>query len=82
LATQTLIGLIVAPLIFTSSAMAAHARPAHEGRAGYCRTQHFGTGQVIGAVLSQPWFIGHPPPMYIQGCRIWVDPHGYYVPSE
>jgi hypothetical protein len=84
LATQTFIAAIVAALTFDSSAIAAniHARPAHEGRAGYCGPQHFDKGQIIGAVLSQPWFIGRPPPMYINGCRIWVDPHGHYVPSE
>jgi hypothetical protein len=84
LATLTLTGLIVAPLTFNSSATAAniHASPAHQGRAGYCRPQHLDTGQVVAAVLSQPWFIGRPPPMYINGCRIRVDPHGHYVPSE
>jgi hypothetical protein len=84
LTTLTFIGLMVAPPAFNNSAMAAniHARPAHQASAGYCRTQHLESGQVIGAVLSQPWFIGRPPPMYINGCRIRVDPHGHYVPSE
>ena len=83
-AIQTLTGLIVAVLTVNNSAMAAaiHPRPAHQDRAGYCRPQHLDSGQVIGAVLSQPWFIGRPPPMYVNGCRIWVDPHGHYVPSE
>jgi hypothetical protein len=77
-------GLIVVLLTIDSGAIAAtiHARPAHQGSTGYCRPQHLDSGQVIGAVLSQPWFIGRPPPMYINGCRIRVDPHGYYVPSE
>ena len=39
-------------------------------------------GQVIGAVLSQPWFVGRPPPMYVKGCRIGGDPHGHDVPSR
>jgi hypothetical protein len=84
LITRAFIGLIVAALTFNSSAMAAsiHDKPARQSRAGYCRPQHFDRGQVIGAVLSQPWFVGRPPPMYINGCRIWVDPHGHYVPSE
>jgi hypothetical protein len=87
LATRTFlaaIGLIVGPLTLGNSAMAAniHPKPALQGRAGDCRPQHLDTGQVIGAVLSQPWFVGRPPPMYINGCRIRVDPHGHYVPSE
>lgn len=83
LTTLTFIGLIIAPLD-NSGAMAANirAKPAHQGRAGYCRPQHLDKGQIIGAVLSQSWYIGRPPPMYINGCRIWVDPHGHYVPSE
>jgi hypothetical protein len=84
LTTLTFIGLIAAPPTFSTSATAAnmHAKPAPQSRAGYCRPQHLDTGQLIGAVLSQPWFIGQPPPMYINGRRILVDPHGHYVPSE
>jgi hypothetical protein len=69
-----------------------HAKPAHEGRAGLptrrhfaqsdCRQQRFDTGQVIGAVLSMPSRVGPLGPLYVGGCRIWVDPHGQYVPSE
>jgi hypothetical protein len=84
LTTLAFIGLIVASPTFNSSAMAAkiHAKPAHVSGADYYRTQHLDTGQVIAATLSQPWFIGQPPPMYVNGCRIWVDPHGHYVPSQ
>jgi hypothetical protein len=64
------------------TAAAIRARPAHRVRAGDCRPQHLDRGQIIGAVLGQPWFVGRPPPMYINGCRIQVDPHGQYVPSE
>jgi hypothetical protein len=70
----------------------ANAMPARQGGAGlparhhvaqsYCRQQRFDTGQVIGAVLSMPWTVGPPGPLYVGGCRIWVDPHGTYVPSE
>jgi hypothetical protein len=84
LTTPIFIGLIAAAPTFNGGAMAAsiHAKPAQQSRASSCRSQHLDRGQVIGAVLSQPWFVGRPPPMYINGCRIQVDPHGYYVPSE
>jgi hypothetical protein len=83
--TLTVVGLIVAAPSPNGGAVAAnsHAKQAHEGGASACRPHQVPiTGQLIGQVLSQPWFIGHPPPMYINGVRICVDPHGYYVPSE
>jgi hypothetical protein len=90
----TLIGLTVAAPTFNGRVLAANiqAKPAHEGRADLvkprrvaqssCRPQRIPTRQLIAEVLSQPWFIGQPPPMYINGVRLCVDPHGEYVPSE
>jgi|SRR5665213_2376545 len=90
LITLTWIGLIAAPATFSNSATAAttHARSTHESGAGLskrhhlaqssCRQQRFDTAQVVGAVLSAPP-LG---PLYVGGCRVWVDPHGHYVPSE
>lgn len=84
----------VAPPTFDSRANAAtiHAKPAHDSGVGSatrqrvahadCRLQGLPTGQLIGEVLNQPWFVGHPPPMYINGSRICVDPHGCYVPTQ
>jgi hypothetical protein len=89
LTTLTFMALIVAPAGFNSAMAAA---PVHDGRAGLpkqrhfaqsgCRQQRLDRAQVVGAVLSMPWFVGNPGPQYIGGCRIWVDPHGHYVPSE
>jgi hypothetical protein len=91
LTTLSFIALIVAPPGFNNSAMAAniHAEPVRAGlpkqrhfaQSG-CRQQRLDRAQVVGAVLSMPWFGGTPGPQYIGGCRIWVDPHGHYVPSE
>jgi hypothetical protein len=71
---------------------AANAMPARQAGAGlptrhhvaqsYCRQQRFDTGQVISAVLGAPWTVGRPAPLYVGGCRVWVDPHGTYLPSQ
>jgi hypothetical protein len=81
LTTLTFIGLMAAPPAFSSSAMAAtlHGKPRHFAQSS---CQHLDRGQVIGAVLNMPWFVGNPGPQYIGGCRLRVDPNGTYVPSE
>jgi hypothetical protein len=76
----TFIGLIAAPAAFNDSAVAAtiHAKPRHLAQSS-CRLDK---AQVVGAVLGMPWFVGNPGPQTIGGCRLRVDPHGTYVPSE
>jgi hypothetical protein len=84
LLTLAVVGLIVAPPTFGSSAMAAsiHAKPAHAGPpqrhrvASFCRPQHVNREQLVAGALSAPWFVGNPPPLYINGARVCVDPHG------
>lgn len=82
LTTLAFIGLISTTPAFSNSAMAAtlHPRPRHLAQSS-C-TQRLDKAQVVGAVLSMPWFVGKPGPQYIGGCRLWVDPHGTYVPSD
>jgi hypothetical protein len=57
LTAPTFIGLILAPPTVSSSAMAAKGR--HVAQSS-CR--RLDQGQVIGAVLSMPWFAGRPGP--------------------
>src|ERR1700686_1660037 len=85
LLTLTFVGLIFAPPTFGSSAMAAniHAQPPHARSPqrrrlaqSYCRPQHVSREQLVAGALSAPWFVGNPPPLYINGVRVCVDPHG------
>jgi hypothetical protein len=79
--TTLFIALIAAPPVFSSSAMAGtlHAKPRHIAQSS---CQRMDKAQLVGAVLNMPWFVGNPGPQYIGGCRLRVDPHGTYVPSE
>jgi hypothetical protein len=82
LATLTLTGLIVASSCLGDSAMAAATHAKHRVASAACRPIHASTDQLVAAVLSQPWFVGKPPPMSINGRRVCVDPHGEYVPAQ
>jgi hypothetical protein len=81
LTALTFIGLIAAAPSFGDSAAAAplHAKPRHVAQSS---CQRLDKAQLVGAVLSMPWFVGNPGPQYIGGCRLRVDPHGTYVPSQ
>jgi hypothetical protein len=81
LRTLTVIGLMLVAPAFSNSAMAGtlHAKPRHLAQSS---CQRMDRAQLVGAVLSMPWFVGNPGPQTIGGCRLRVDPHGTYVPSE
>jgi hypothetical protein len=82
LATLTLTGLIVALSGLGGSAMAATTHAKHRVASAACRPIHASTDQLVAALLSQPWFVGKPLPMSINGQRVCVDPHGEYVPAQ